>query len=265
VIPEPVVSRPSVSHRAPRRVPEEPRTEAVRLVPVPLADVDHWAVDDSGIDWDAVLPNWAGTPRWNAWRAAKRGLDVVLSIVAMIVLTPLFVVVAIVIKLDSRGRVLHRVDWVGLRGRRFHGYKFRTMVPGAEQREAELREFNEMSGPAFKMRHDPRVTRVGRFLRRWSIDELPQLWSVLQGDMSLVGPRPPRLHEYEAFAPWQRQKAAVVPGITCTWQVSGRNMISSVDDWARMDIEYIRGWSFLLDLKILVATIPAVLSGRGAH
>lgn len=215
-------------------------------------------------DWNSVLPAWAGTRRWRLARAFKRGADLVLALVGIIVLFPFCLLVGLVIVLDSPGPVLHRMAWVGYRGRRFAGYKFRTMVFDAEQRREELRGFNEMTGPVFKMRNDPRVTRIGRFLRQSSIDELPQLWSVLRGDMSLVGPRAPGPHEYAEFTPAQRLKLAVTPGITCLWQISGRSSISEFEEWVQLDLKYIRDWSPWLDVKILLRTIPAVVRGRGA-
>ena len=215
--------------------------------------------------WDSALPPWAGTVRWRAARATKRILDIVASLCGLLVLSPVLVVVGVIIKLDSRGPVLHRMTWMGFRGREFEGFKLRTMVHDAEQHRGRLEPFNEMTGPVFKMSNDPRVTRVGRLLRRASIDELPQLWSVLRGDMSLVGPRPPGPHEYAEFDPHQRLKLAVTPGITCLWQVGGRSAIQDFDEWVRLDMEYIRTWSLWLDLKILVRTVPVVLMGRGAQ
>jgi lipopolysaccharide/colanic/teichoic acid biosynthesis glycosyltransferase len=138
------------------------------------------------------------------------------------------------------------------------------MVPNADALKARLMASNEMSGPVFKMRRDPRITAIGRFLRKFSLDELPQLWSVLKGDMSLVGPRPPLQSEYTVFTEQQKRKLEVKPGITCLWQISGRNDISDFDDWVRLDLQYIRDWSLWLDIKVLLLTIPAVLRGRGA-
>lgn len=139
------------------------------------------------------------------------------------------------------------------------------MVRDADRRKRELLKHNEMQGPVFKMRDDPRVTSVGRLLRRYSFDELPQLWSVVRGDMSLVGPRPPLVTEYENFEPWQKRKLSVVPGLTCLWQVSGRSDIKDFDEWVRMDLQYIDDWSLQLDLKIIFQTFTAVLMGRGAY
>jgi len=161
--------------------------------------------------------------------------------------------------------VLYEFRVLGRRARPIVAYKFRTMVANADQLKVSLLRHNEMRGPAFKMREDPRVTPIGRWLRKYSLDELPQLWSVLVGDMSLVGPRPPFAEEFADYKPWQWGKLAVTPGITCIWQVSGRSDIADFDEWATLDLQYIRDWSLWLDLKILLMTIPAVLRGRGAY
>lgn len=196
---------------------------------------------------------------------AKRALDIVGASVGLVVLLPVLVLLAAAVWLDTGRPILYRWKVVGRRGQPFVGYKFRTMVADADTLLRGLADRNEMSGPVFKMQEDPRVTRVGRHLRRFSLDELPQLWSVLVGKMSLVGPRPPLETEWVRFAPWQRRKLAVTPGITCLWQVSGRADIKDFDDWARLDIEYIERWSLLLDLMILRRTIGAVLRRRGAY
>jgi lipopolysaccharide/colanic/teichoic acid biosynthesis glycosyltransferase len=214
--------------------------------------------------WDSVLPAWAGTRRWRLARAAKRAADLALALAGIVILSPFCLAAAAIIVLDSPGPVFHRMEWVGLRGRRFAGYKFRTMVTDAERMREQLTAFNEMTGPVFKMARDPRVTRIGRFLRRTSFDEVPQLWSVLKGDMSVVGPRPPGPHEYAQFEPQQRLKLAVTPGMTCLWQVSGRSSISSFEEWIRLDMEYIRHWSPWLDIAILLKTVPVVVTGHGA-
>jgi len=151
----------------------------------------------------------------------------------------------------------------GLHGRPFTFLKFRSMTLGADALKASLAPFNEMDGPAFKMTNDPRVTRVGRFLRRTSLDELPQLWNILRGDMSFVGPRPAVIEEVRQYAPWQRRRLSMKPGLTCLWQVSGRNELT-FDEWMRLDLEYIDNWSLWLDVKIALKTIPAVVRGRGA-
>ncbi|MDH4386680.1 MAG: sugar transferase [Caulobacter sp.] len=193
----------------------------------------------------------------------KRLMDVIASIVLIILLGPLLVAIAILVAVTSPGPVLYACDWVGQGGRPFRGYKFRTMIPDADAREAELQSRNEMSGPAFKMANDPRVTGLGRMLRKYSLDELPQLWSVLKGDLSLVGPRPPRAHEFARFTEFQRQKLSAQQGITCLWQVEGRHRISDYDEWVALDIEYIRNWSLWLDIKILFRTVGVVIRGTG--
>ena len=196
--------------------------------------------------------------------ALKRVMDLALAIALLLVLSPFFLLIALAVRLTSSGPILYRWPVVGRGGRYFVGYKFRTMIEGADRRKSELLVNNEMRGPVFKMENDPRVTRVGRFLRRFSLDELPQLWSVLKGEMSLVGPRPPLQEEYEQFSDWQKQKLAVKPGITCLWQVSGRNRIRDFDEWVRLDLKYIQEWSLWLDIKIMFKTAIAVISARGA-
>ena len=195
---------------------------------------------------------------------AKRLMDVVVAVALLVLLAPLLAIVALLVQATSKGPVFYRWRVVGKNGRYFTGYKFRTMVDDADRLKQDLLTRNEMTGPVFKMEADPRITRCGRILRRFSLDELPQLWSVLRGDMSLVGPRPPLQEEYERFNAWQKQKLATRPGITCLWQVSGRNRIRDFDDWVRLDLEYIKNWSLWLDVKILFRTAIAVVSGRGA-
>jgi lipopolysaccharide/colanic/teichoic acid biosynthesis glycosyltransferase len=197
-------------------------------------------------------------------RAAKRLLDVIVSVALLVVLAPVLGVIALVIRVTSGPPVLYRWHVVGQHGRPFVSYKFRTMVTNADALKPLLLAANTMSGPVFKLPNDPRVTRVGRWLRRYSLDELPQLWSVAKGEMSLVGPRPPLASEYDQFTEAQKRKLAVKPGITCLWQVSGRNHVRDFDEWVRLDLQYINSWSLWLDLKILLLTIPAVVSARGA-
>jgi|Deesub1362A_J573_1020465.scaffolds.fasta_scaffold00373_29 exopolysaccharide biosynthesis polyprenyl glycosylphosphotransferase len=194
----------------------------------------------------------------------KRLIDILFSGIGILILSPLFVIIAIVIKLTSRGPVFFVQERYGLYGRRFKLYKFRTMVVDAEERLKELWKYNEMKGPVFKMSNDPRVTKVGKWLRRFSLDELPQLWNVLKGDMSLVGPRPPLPREVEHYDSWQRRRLSMRPGITCLWQTSGRSEIKDFNEWLRLDLEYIDNWSLGLDFKILLKTIPVVLLGVGA-
>jgi exopolysaccharide biosynthesis polyprenyl glycosylphosphotransferase len=196
--------------------------------------------------------------------AVKRTLDIAISSVLILLLAPLLIGVAIAIKLTSPGPVLFLQERVGINKRRFNICKFRTMVPHAEQLMASLESKNEVSGPVFKIRNDPRITPIGRFLRRSSVDELPQLFNVLKGDMSLVGPRPLPVRDYEGFnEDWQRRRFSVKPGITCLWQVNGRSAIS-FEQWMLLDLKYLDEWSLWLDLKILARTVPAVVRGSGA-
>ncbi|MDZ7295922.1 MAG: sugar transferase [candidate division KSB1 bacterium] len=193
----------------------------------------------------------------------KRILDVVGSAVLLILLSPLFLLVAVLIKLDSPGPVFFVQERMGMNKRKFKLLKFRSMFVDAEQRKAELLAHNEQTGPVFKMKNDPRVTRVGRWLRKLSIDELPQLINVLKGEMSLVGPRPPLPSEVEQYDWLYRRRLSIRPGITCLWQISGRSEIK-FQQWMELDRQYIDNWSIWLDLKILLKTIPAVLRARGA-
>jgi exopolysaccharide biosynthesis polyprenyl glycosylphosphotransferase len=198
------------------------------------------------------------------WRArAKRSFDVVGAIVALVLASPLLLLTAIAIKLDSRGPVLFRQQRVGKDGEPFDLLKFRSMVVGAEDRLHELQELNEASGPLFKMAEDPRVTRVGRVLRRLSIDEIPQFWTVLRGKMSIVGPRPALPTEVHAWSPALHQRLRVKPGSTGMWQVSGRSD-ATFDDYVRLDLYYVDNWSLITDLVIMAKTIPTVLSRKGA-
>jgi exopolysaccharide biosynthesis polyprenyl glycosylphosphotransferase len=194
----------------------------------------------------------------------KRALDCLFSTMLMIALAPVFLVVAILVKLTSPGPVFFRQTRVGLNKRQFGIYKFRTMVANAEQLQHQLLAMNEMSGPVFKIKKDPRITPLGRILRKSSLDELPQLFNVLMGDMSLVGPRAMSLRDYQLFdQDWQRRRFSVKPGITCLWQVNGRNSLP-FEKWMELDMQYIDKWSLWLDIKILARTVPAVLRGTGA-
>jgi exopolysaccharide biosynthesis polyprenyl glycosylphosphotransferase len=210
----------------------------------------HIVASSSGIDdWQLLV---------------KRGLDVAGSLVLLIILSPLFLIVAALIKLTSPGTVFFAQKRVGLNKRQFTMYKFRTMVPEAESIQEKVAHLNEMTGPVFKIKNDPRITPLGRILRRTSIDELPQLFNVLKGDMSLVGPRAIPVRDYQFFSEdWHRRRFSVPPGITCLWQVSGRNTIP-FEQWMMLDMQYIDRWSLWLDIKILALTIPAVFRGSGA-
>lgn len=200
-----------------------------------------------------------GLPAW------KRGLDLLVA-TPVVLLGGLTVLplVALAIRLDSKGGTFYKQRRVGRGGKEFDFWKFRSMRPAAHEERAQLEGKNEKTGPIFKIENDPRITRVGRFLRKTSIDELPQFWNVLRGDMTLVGPRPPLPQEVEEYEPWQRRRLDVVPGLTCTWQIGGRSTIAFVD-WMRMDVRYIRERNALKDLNILARTPLAVVRGRGAY
>ena len=202
----------------------------------------------------------------SSWQGVvKQLMDFTGALCLLIALSWLFAIVAILIKLTSPGPVFFRQQRSGLNGAPFTLYKFRTMVTNAEQFQHELAAMNEMSGPVFKVTNDPRVTAMGKFLRKYSLDELPQLYNVLRAEMSLVGPRPLPVDEVKRFENLaHRRRLSVKPGLTCLWQISGRNQITDFKDWVRLDLEYIDNWSLWLDLKILVRTIPAVLTGSGA-
>lgn len=195
---------------------------------------------------------------------AKRLLDVFAVLASLVLIGPLLLAVAVAVKLTSEGPVLFSQMRVGKGGRLFRFYKFRSMVTNAEAMKASLMTLNEKDGPIFKMQHDPRITRVGRFIRKYSLDELPQLLNVLNGDMSLVGPRPPVPAEVVQYEEWQLRRLAVTPGLTCIWQTSGRSRVS-FDEWMRMDIEYIDTWTFRLDVKLIFKTVKAVLAADGAY
>jgi exopolysaccharide biosynthesis polyprenyl glycosylphosphotransferase len=195
--------------------------------------------------------------------AIKRVIDIVVSLIAMLVFIPLALIVAIVIKLNSKGPVFFKQARVGRNGSLFTLYKFRSMHQNADRIKQSLGHMNEAEGPVFKIKRDPRITRVGAILRKTSLDELPQFINVLRGEMSLVGPRPPLPQEVERYTDYQRGRLAVKPGLTCLWQVQGRSSVS-FDRWVELDLEYIRRQSLWLDLTILLKTIPAVLKGTGA-
>ena len=201
---------------------------------------------------------------WRWYTFVKRILDLIVSVIGLIVCFPLFLVIAVLIKLDSKGPVIFKQVRMGKGGRPFMFYKFRSMREGSEGLQEELRHLDITGGPIFKIKEDPRVTRVGRFLRRTTLDEFPQFWNVLKGNMTLVGPRPPVPEEVEKYTRLQRRRLDVKPGLTCLWQVSGRSEIS-FSEWIQLDLYYVQHQSLLLDLKILIRTIPAVLSRKGAY
>jgi lipopolysaccharide/colanic/teichoic acid biosynthesis glycosyltransferase len=195
---------------------------------------------------------------------AKRMFDFAVASILLVLLSPLLALIAVAIKLsEPKQPVIYPWRVIGQNGEPLSSYKFRTMVPNADALKAQLLDRNEMKGPVFKITDDPRVTPVGRFLRKFSLDELPQLWTVVKGDMSLVGPRPAGPNELKRYEFWHKRKLSIKPGITCLWQVNGRNAVNDFDEWVRMDIEYIEHWSFWLDLKILFRTAWVVVAGTG--
>ncbi|MDY7226013.1 exopolysaccharide biosynthesis polyisoprenyl-phosphate hexose-1-phosphate transferase EpsZ [Hyalangium sp. s54d21] len=195
--------------------------------------------------------------------AIKRLFDISASAAALLVLSPLLLAVALIIKVTSRGPVFFKQQRVGLHGKTFNMLKFRSMVVNAEELKAKLEAMNEQTGPVFKIKNDPRITPIGRFIRKYSIDELPQLLNVLRGEMSVVGPRPPLPKEVEKYAAWQRRRLSVRPGLTCIWQVSGRNQIS-FEEWMYLDMQYIDNWTLLTDFSLILKTVPVVITGNGA-
>jgi exopolysaccharide biosynthesis polyprenyl glycosylphosphotransferase len=209
------------------------------------------------------LLTFSTTPENEFLLLLKRLVDFVMALTVAIVLSPVLLALALVIKLTSRGPILYRQVRCGLGGRKFTLYKFRSMGQNADLQRGELMAFNELDGPAFKMRVDPRCTRIGRVMRRFSLDELPQLINILKGDMSFVGPRPPLPEEVAHYERWQRRRLRMQPGLTCLWALEGRNQLN-FRRWMELDLEYIDTWSPALDWKILLKTIPVVLLGRGA-
>jgi exopolysaccharide biosynthesis polyprenyl glycosylphosphotransferase len=199
-----------------------------------------------------------------AYRLSKRVLDIFLALVGLVLLLPLLPAIVLLIRLDSSGPILFRQKRVGRGGKLFTCYKFRSMVVNAEALKPNLVDRNEATGPAFKIRLDPRITAIGAFLRRSSLDEVPQLFNVLLGHMSIVGPRPQIPAEVELYEPWHRGRLQVQPGITCLWQISGRSLIS-FDEWMRLDLEYVKRRSLRLDIDILLRTLPAVIARKGAY
>jgi exopolysaccharide biosynthesis polyprenyl glycosylphosphotransferase len=214
---------------------------------------------------DSSLESMWHERRWLIYPSVlKRTLDVFLASLGLLAMLPLWLVIVFAIRLDSPGPAIFIQDRVGRHGRRFRFYKFRSMYVDAEGRLDELLACNEIDGPVFKIRNDPRVTRVGGFLRRTSLDELPQLINVLKGDMSMVGPRPPLPREVDEYRPSDIFRLSVKPGLTCLWQISGRSNVS-FDQWMEYDREYVRDMSLWLDLGILLRTVGAVLTMRGAY
>jgi exopolysaccharide biosynthesis polyprenyl glycosylphosphotransferase len=215
------------------------------------------------LDGDSWITHYTGTSE--GWPLIiKRILDCSIAFVTLVIVSPVMFLSALAIRLSSPGPIFFTQNRIGHNKRKFIIYKFRTMIVDAEERLQHLEHLNEVSGPVFKIKNDPRVTPVGKFLRKTSLDELPQLFNVLKGEMSLVGPRPLPLHDYEGFSQdWHRRRFSVRPGITCLWQVNGRSSIP-FEQWMELDMQYIDEWSLSLDLKILAKTIPAILKGSGA-
>jgi exopolysaccharide biosynthesis polyprenyl glycosylphosphotransferase len=219
-----------------------------------LEDFDGWSV-----------LSFSSTPANVEALVVKRMIDIVVSVIALALLSPLLLLVLVLIRLEDGGPALFHQERSGLYGRTFRMWKFRSMVVDAERQRASLESRNEMSGPVFKIAKDPRVTRLGSFIRRTSIDELPQFWNVLRGEMSLVGPRPPIVSEVRHYERWQKRRLSMKPGLTCIWQVSGRNDVVDFETWMRQDLQYIDNWSLFLDLKLMFQTLPVVLLGIGAR
>ncbi|MDU5261238.1 MAG: sugar transferase [Clostridium celatum] len=201
---------------------------------------------------------------FSLYEVIKRLIDVVCSFLGVLVLSPLFIIIAIIIKTTSKGPVFFSQKRVGKNGKEFNMYKFRSMVVNAEELKEKLAAQNEMSGPMFKMKDDPRVTKVGKFIRKTSLDELPQLWNVLKGDMSLVGPRPSLPKEVAQFEEWMYRRLEVKPGLTCYWQVSGRNNID-FEDWMKLDIKYVDERSTWIDIKLIFKTVGVLFGDKNAH
>lgn len=232
------------------------------------ADLFSFGLIKSGVSYFGGMPLiHYQTPPGDRWElSVKRFIDIVVSLALLVLLSPVMGMIALAVRFSSKGgAILFRQKRVGLNGRLFTLYKFRSMRPGAEQELDTLRHLNEMNGPAFKMQTDPRVTSVGKFLRRHSLDELPQFWNVLRGDMSLVGPRPPMPGEVSLYERRDRRRLSMRPGLTCTWQVSGRNQIRDFENWVKLDLDYIDNWSLMRDFELIFRTIPVIFLGTGAR
>ena len=202
--------------------------------------------------------------KFSLYEVVKRLIDIVCSFVGILVLSPLFIIIAIIVKFTSKGPIFFSQKRVGRNGKEFDMYKFRSMVVNAEELKEKLAAQNEMSGPMFKMKDDPRVTKVGKFIRKTSIDELPQLWNILKGDMSLVGPRPSLPKEVAQFEDWMYKRLEVKPGLTCYWQVSGRNNID-FEDWMKLDIRYVEEKNLWIDIKLIFKTVGVLFGDKNAH
>jgi exopolysaccharide biosynthesis polyprenyl glycosylphosphotransferase len=265
VVDEVVISLPLKSqYRTASRIAalSEEQGIVVRYLP-DIFDLKSSHMRTDSIEGLPLVSNYTGA--MEGWQVeVKRLLDILISGIALVIFLPLFLITAIAIKFTSSGPVFFIQERMGLNKRRFHAYKFRTMIPDAEKKQTELESLNEISGPVFKIKKDPRITSIGKILRKLSIDEVPQLFNVLKGDMSLVGPRPLPIRDYNGFSEdWHRRRFSVRPGITCLWQVNGRSSLP-FERWMELDMEYIDKWSLWLDFKILAKTFPSVLRGSGA-
>jgi exopolysaccharide biosynthesis polyprenyl glycosylphosphotransferase len=261
---EVMITLPWVSHRKIIHLMQQCERRAVRVRIVP--DLFQMALSQVVVDHlDGIPLLGIREPALSEWQVVlKRVIDVLISALGLIMLSPVLLLVALALKLDSPGPIIFRQVRVGRGGREFVCFKFRSMCVDAEARLNELREKNESSGPLFKMRHDPRLTRMGRLLRRTSMDELPQLWNILRGEMSLIGPRPAIPAEVTQYEAWHRRRLEASPGLTGLWQVSGRSNLT-FDEMVLLDIYYIENWSPVLDLQIMLKTIPTVILGAGAY
>jgi lipopolysaccharide/colanic/teichoic acid biosynthesis glycosyltransferase len=238
------------------------RNRLKRSLPVPMSQAASLFQDIHSPEADPQLPpvSRSQPPARLIQESIKRVMDIVMAGVLLLLLSPLLLLIAILIKLTSKGPIFYRWKVTGRYGRPFMGYKFRTMFVGADELRDQLQDKNEMSGPFFKMRNDPRVTQLGRVLRRFSLDELPQLWSILKGDMSMVGPRPTQVFEFQSLEHWQKRRTEVRPGAVSSWIVTGKTF--DFDEMVRLDIQYVDHASIWTDLKILTQTIPYVLLGK---
>jgi len=263
-IDEVIITLPWISHRKITRVLAQCERQNVRVKLVP----DMFQISISQVELEMIngIPMLGvREPSIRGWkRAVKRSVDVLVVIVALVLLAPLMALIALAIRLESRGPSIFRQVRVGRDGKEFVLYKFRTMRENAEEIKQDLSDRNEAQGPLFKIRDDPRCTRLGRFLRRSSLDELPQLYNVLKGEMSIIGPRPPLPEEVKQYKPWHRRRLEISPGITGLWQVSGRSDLT-FDEMVLLDLFYIENWSLPLDFKIFLRTIPTILLGTGAY
>ncbi|MFH1929942.1 MAG: undecaprenyl-phosphate glucose phosphotransferase [Chloroflexota bacterium] len=263
-IDEVIITLPWISHRKIMRVIAQCERQNVRVKLVP----DMFQISISQVELEVIngIPMLGvREPSIRGWnRAVKRTVDVLVVSLGLVILSPLMALIALAIRLDSQGPVIFKQIRVGRDGEEFLVYKFRTMREDAEDTKGHLSDQNEAQGPIFKIRDDPRCTRVGRFLRRSSLDELPQLYNVLRGEMSLIGPRPPIPDEVKQYKPWQQRRLETSPGITGLWQVSGRSDLT-FDEMVLLDLFYIENWSLLLDIKIALRTIPTIMLGTGAY